>query len=349
MEKSNFGSSLYFVADIGANHDGNLDRALRLIELAKESGAHAAKFQNFQAAKIVNRIGFENLANGIATHQSNWKKPVFESYQDASISQDWTAHLYEKCRCCEIDYFTSPYDYESVDHVDSFVELYKIGSGDITWTDFIRYISSKGKPVLLATGAATDKEVELAVSTVLGVNPNLVLMQCNTNYTIDQDKHKFVNLNVLRTYCEKYPQVILGLSDHTKGHATVCGAVALGARVIEKHFTDDNTREGPDHQFAMNPAMWRKMVTTATEVYESLGDGVKRVEENEVDSRIVQQRSMHAIKYVPAGKSIQRADFEALRPCPEDAVRPYEFLDIIGRSVKRSLQTGDYLSRSDFE
>ncbi len=343
-----FDSSLYFVADIGANHDGDLGRAFRLIELAKEAGADAAKFQHFQAPKIVSKHGFE-LLQGATSHQSEWKKSVYDVYEDASLSQDWTAKLKEACEQYQIDFFTSPYDFQSVDHVDPFVDFYKIGSGDITWTRFIEYVASKNKPIMLATGAADFEDVKRAANAVLETGCDLVLMQCNTNYTVDVDKHRYVNLNVLRTYAEHFPGVVLGLSDHTLGYATVCGAVALGATVIEKHFTDDNEREGPDHRFAMNPENWRIMVDTANEVFEARGDGVKRVEANEIESRIVQQRSLWAVRELRAGEVISENDFEALRPCPNDAVRPHELIGFVGKRLIRTLSSGDCLSYGDVE
>ena len=121
-------------------------------------------------------------------------------------------------------------------------------------------IAQKGKPVLLATGAATMEDVERAVATVLAYNRKLVLLQCNTNYTGSLENFRFINLRVLETYTIRYPHMVLGLSDHTPGHSAVLGAIALGARVIEKHFTDDNRRIGPDHSFAMNPRTWREMI-----------------------------------------------------------------------------------------
>ena len=254
-------SPVYFIADIGANHDGDINRAFKLIELAKIAGANAAKFQNFQANKIVSKLGFEKLSN--LSHQSKWKKSVYEVYKDASISFEWTHKLKEKCDEVGIDYFTSPYDIESVENVDKYVELYKIGSGDITWIEFIKYIAKKKKPILIASGASEMKDVERAVNTILKFNSKVVLMQCNTNYSIDINKHKFTNLNVLNSFRKKFPGLILGLSDHTSTNITVLGAIALGARVIEKHFTDDNNREGPDHKFAINPIKWKKMIDEA--------------------------------------------------------------------------------------
>ena len=242
----------YFIADVGANHDGELARAFKLIELAKEAGADAVKFQNFIAEKIVSKYGFENLG-GNSTHQSNWKKSVFDTYVDASLSREWTLPIVEKCREVGITYFTSPYDFDSVDHVEEHLDAYKIGSGDITWHEILDYIAKKDKTVLLATGAATLQEVKDAVGVITASNMKLGLMQCNTNYTVDHDKAHYANLNALKLYSEEFPGMVLGLSDHSMNPATIIASVSLGARFFEKHFTDDKRREGPDHKFAVDP------------------------------------------------------------------------------------------------
>jgi len=224
----------YFIADIAANHDGDLERAKSLIRLAKEAGADAAKFQNFQAHKIVSDYGFKTMG-GQQSHQAKWKKSVFEVYRDASVPFDWTPILKEECDKQGIDYFSSPYDFEAVDMLENYVPAYKVGSGEIDWIEALEYMASKGKRMVIATGAATIGEVQKAVHAILHINPNLVLKQCNTNYTASLENFKYINLNVLKTYAVMFPQVVLGLSDHTPGHATVLGAVTLGARVIEKH------------------------------------------------------------------------------------------------------------------
>jgi N-acetylneuraminate synthase len=209
-------NNLYFIADIGANHNGSLEKAKTLIRLAKEAGADAAKFQNFQANKIVSKKGFDNM-KGKLTHQSKWKKSVYEVYEDASISKEWTQTLKEECKKYDIDYFTSPYDFESVDLVDPYVDLYKIGSGDISWLDIIEYILDKQKPVLIATGASTLKDVDRVMKMAMAKTNDLVLMQCNTNYTGSIENFQYCNLNVLKTYKENYPDVMLGLSDQAYG------------------------------------------------------------------------------------------------------------------------------------
>jgi N-acetylneuraminate synthase len=337
------GHPLYFIADIGANHDGDINRALRLIELAKEAGADAAKFQNFKANKIVSKFGFENLG-GQLSHQSKWKKGVYEVYEDASISQDWTSILKAKCDEVGIDYFSSAYDFDSVDHIDPYVDIYKIGSGDITWLDMLAYTAQKNKPVIIATGASEMEDVNRAMATLEANTSDIVLMQCNTNYTVDPDKYKYVNLNVLKTYAKKFPNAVLGLSDHTVGHATVVGAVTLGARVIEKHFTDDNDREGPDHKFAMNPTNWRQMVDTANEVYQALGDGIKRVEPNEEKSLIVQQRSLRAVHNLQVGQTISYKNLEALRPIPTGGIPPYKIEELLGKTLMKPLKKGEHIT-----
>ena len=154
----------YFIADIAANHDGDLEKAKELIYLCAEAGSNAAKFQHFTAETIVSDYGFKSLGNQ-QSHQSKWKKNVFDVYQDASLNQDWTPILKETCDKAGITFLTSPYSYELVDKVDSYLSAYKIGSGDITWLGIVDYIASKNKPVLLATGASNMYEVDMAMST----------------------------------------------------------------------------------------------------------------------------------------------------------------------------------------
>ncbi len=343
-----FDQPLFFVADIAANHDGDLDRAYKLIELVKEAGAHAAKFQNFVAEKIVSRSGFDNLG-GQLSHQSKWKKSVYETYEDASISYNWTAKLKEKCDEVGIEYFTSPYDFESVDHVDPYVPAYKIGSGDVTWHEIIEYIAGKGKPVFIATGASTMNEVQLAMDALQKHTQDIVLMQCNTNYTASPENLKYINLNVFKTYAQVFPDMVLGLSDHTHGHATVVGAVPLGARVFEKHFTDDNNREGPDHKFAMNPKTWKEMVARANEVYLSLGDGNKIIEKNEQETAVLQRRGLHFTKNLQEGHLLEHNDLFPLRPRNPDGIPPYEIINMVGKELKRNVTADDYIRREDVE
>ena len=333
----------YFIADISANHDGDLERAKLLIRLSAEAGADAAKFQNFRASRIVSEHGFSNLGQQLS-HQSKWKKSVFQVYQEASLPWEWTPILKQECGACGIEYFSAPYDLEAVDMLDPYVELFKIGSGDITWPEMLRKVAAKQKPVLLATGASNLEEVQRAVEEIVKINPRLVLMQCNTNYTASLENFRHIHLRVLESYRSMFPDAVLGLSDHTPGHATVLGAVALGARVIEKHFTDDNHREGPDHPFSMTPQTWREMVDRTRELEYALGSSLKQIAGNERDTVVVQRRCLRAVADLRAGTILLPEMLEALRPAPRDAVMPYDLSKIVGRKLTRDLSAGQYLS-----
>ena len=338
----------YFIADIAANHDGSLERAKDLIYLAKEAGADAAKFQHFKAETIVSDKGFKSLGSQ-SSHQASWKKSVFEIYKNASVSLEWSPILKETCKKADIAFFTSPYDFDLVNHIDEYVPAYKIGSGDITWIELIQYISNKNKPCILASGASTLKDVERAISVMLENNQNIALMQCNTNYTAQLENFKYIHLNVLKKYRQLYPDMVLGLSDHTPGHATVLGAVALGARIIEKHFTDDINREGPDHKFSMDPQSWKDMVDRTRELEAALGDEIKKVEDNEKETSVVQRRSIVVKQNIEKGKVIHKSDLTLLRPCPLDGVEPYYIDEIVGRTLNTSLAAGVHVKWTDLE
>lgn len=336
----------YFIADIAANHDGDLARARDLIHIAAAAGADAAKFQHFKAGSIVSDKGFRTLG-GARSHQAAWKKSVFEVYQDASVPLRWTRSLKETCDQAGIAFFTSPYDLELVDAVDEFVPAFKIGSGDITWHEIVRHIAAKGKPTLIASGASSMDEVHAAVCQALAVNPQVGLMQCNTNYTAALANYRCIQLNVLKCYRAMYPDMVVGLSDHTLGHATVLGAVALGARMIEKHFTDDTSREGPDHHFAMSPEAWREMVQATRELEAALGTGVKQVERNERECAVLQRRALRLAADLTAGTRLAREHFSVLRPCPAGAIDPTHLPALIGRVLARPVKSADLLQWTD--
>ncbi len=337
------GTPTYFIADIAANHDGDLERAKLLIRLAKEAGADAAKFQNFTAHKIVSDFGFRALG-GQLSHQAAWKKSVFEVYEDASVPHDWTPILKEECDRVGIDYFSSAYDFEAVDMLEPFVPAYKIGSGDIDWTEMLLHTAKKGKPVLVATGASSMVDVVHAVETLESVTSDLVLMQCNTNYTADDSNFDHIHLSVLRTYRTMFPNIVLGLSDHTHGHTTVLGAVALGATVIEKHFTDDNDREGPDHAFAMNPTTWSEMVASTRELERALGSTLKFVAENEKQTSLLQRRCLRAARHVSAEQTITRDMIDVVRPATSDAIRPPKIEAVVGTKAAIDIPAGEALT-----
>jgi N-acetylneuraminate synthase len=336
----------YFIADIAANHDGDLERAKKLIRLAGEAGADAAKFQHFQAPKIVSDYGFAHM-NAQVSHQARWKKSVTQVYAEASVSWKWTPILKEECDKAGVDFFTSPYDHDSIEHVNPYVPAFKIGSGEIDWIEALEHMASKGKPVIIATGAADIGEVQRAVHAILKINKQLCVMQCNTNYTASPENYDHIHLNVLKTYAAMFPDAVMGLSDHTHGNATVLGAVTLGARVIERHFTDSNDREGPDHKFAMNPQDWAHMVAETRLLERALGSADKFITGNEQDTQVVQRRCLRAARDIQAGEVFTREMIDVLRPAAPGAIKPNEIPNVIGTKALADIPFGKELRWTD--
>ena len=339
---------VFFIADIAANHDGDLQRAKDLIWIAAEAGADCAKFQHFSADTIVSDYGFKDLGSQ-QSHQKTWKKSVYEVYEEASLNPEWTAELKKTCDDAGIVFMTSPYSMELVDYVDEYVTAYKIGSGDVTWLEIIDHMAAKNKPLLLATGASSLDDVERAMEVISRRSNPVVLMQCNTNYTASNDNFEYIHLNVLNTYREKFPHAILGLSDHTHGCASVLGSIALGARVIEKHFTDNCERVGPDHKFSMNPTTWKEMIERSRELESSLGASVKKVEENEKQTVVLQRRALRAKSDLISGHKISKDDLIPLRPCPENALEPFYIDDILDKNLKNNIKEGNVITWDDIQ
>ena len=307
-----------------------------MIKLSAKAGANAAKFQHFKAETIVSDAGFKSL--GKMAHQKKWKQSVFKTYKKASINPNWNSILKKECKKNKIDYMTAPYDLGYVDDVKKDIVAYKIGSGDITWKKIIKKISQKNKPIIIATGASSLKDVYRAVKVILKFNSiKPVLMQCNTNYDNSVKNLNYLNLNVLNQYKKIFKDnVILGLSDHTHGHVSVLGAVSLGARVVEKHFTDSNLRSGPDHKFSMNPASWAKMVKDVRILEKTLGDGKKKIEHNEKQSVIVQRRGAWLNKNVKKGEILKDEMIDFLRPCPNNSIDIFEIQKYLGKKFNKS-------------
>jgi N-acetylneuraminate synthase len=296
----------------------------------------------------VSDYGFRSLG-GQLDHQATWSKSVFEVYQDASLPWEWTPILAKHCAEIGIEFMSSPYDVEAVAHLDPYVNAYKVGSGDVNWLEELAFIALMGKPVIIATGASTLDDVHRAMTLLTEAGVPIVLMQCNTNYTGEESNFDNLNLNVLTTFAQSFPKAILGLSDHSKGHVAVLGAVSLGARVIEKHFTDDQSRLGPDHSFSLNPNEWQKMVVETRILERCLGNGIKIIEPNEEESRIVQRRGLRYSTNLKAGSTLKKNDLIALRPLTINAIDPWESEDLIGRKIRIDVEADQVVTRNDFE
>lgn len=330
------GYPCYTIAEIGSNFDRDLARAKKLVDLAKEAGANAVKFQCFKADKIVSKEGFQGLKMGF---QSRWNKPVYEIYQAAEFPRDWTKELFEYSKEKNITFFSSPYDKEAVDMLDEIgVPAFKIGSGDITWLEMLKYIAGKGKPVILGTGASTMQEIEEAVQAIKSVgNDKLILLQCVTNYPSSFDSANIRAMPLLR---EKFATPV-GYSDHTPGYIVPMGSVVLGGCMIEKHFTDDKTRSGPDHPFAMDFNDFKTMVENIRLLEKALGKSIKELYPEENETVVLQRRCIRAKEDIAKGTKINEEMLEILRPAPGGAIYPKDFNKIVGRVAKTDIKKGE--------
>lgn len=220
----------YTIAEIGSNFDNSIDKAFKLIDLATDAGADAVKFQSFKAESLVSDEGFRNLKIG---YQLKWKKSVSEVYKNAEFPREWHKKIFDYCKKKDIEFFSAPYDKAAVDQLDELgVPAYKIGSGDITWLENIKYIAIKNKPIILATGASEMNQISEAIKTIKSTgNDKIVLLQCVTNYPASFES---INLKVLNLFRRKF-DCLVGYSDHTPGSSVAVGSVAIGGCMIEKH------------------------------------------------------------------------------------------------------------------
>jgi len=322
--------SVYVIAEIGSNHDGNLARAKNLIQLAKECGADAAKFQSFTAEGLISKRGFENKSS----FQSKWKKSVWDTYVSAEMPRKWHFELSDYAKSQGIDLFTSPWDEEALDFLVKIdAPAIKIGSGDIDNYDLLAKAGATRKPILLGTGASTLSEVETAVDIIKSAgNSEIILMHCVVNYPSNINQ---ANIRALPTL-ETAFGLPVGYSDHAPGDLVPVSSVSLGAVAIEKHFTDDKSREGPDHPHSMTPKEFSQMVAKIRTLEKALGDGMKKPVADEDETKILQRRSIFAVKKIKRGDKIAKTDVRLLRPATGIAPK---YLDaVIGRTASHDIE-----------
>ena len=291
-------NSPYIIAEIGSNHDGDFNRAKRLIHLAKEAGADAVKFQSFHADLLCNPLGLK---------EGRWvKDPSYPLLKSLELPLDWLPKLRDAVK--DIDFLSTPFDLASLDALISLdVPFIKIASGDITYRELLEKAALSGKPIFLSTGHATLDEIERALDWMS--RADVILLHCVSAYPCPIDRS---NVLVIKTLQEHF-SLPVGLSDHSPGHLVPILATALGACVIEKHFTDDRNRTGPDHPFALNVDEFAKMVQSVREAKCALGSGEKVpcfVEESE---RVMARRAFYAARDLQAGIRLQRGDVKFVR------------------------------------
>lgn len=318
----------YIIAEIGSNFDGSLTKAKKLIKLAKQSGADAVKFQTFTAKGLIMKQGFDRKT----AFQAKWKNSVWETYKKAEFPREWHKELNNFSKKMGIHFFTSPWDFEAVDMLDALnPPAFKIGSGDITYLEILKYVASKKKPIILATGASTIKEVEDAVKTIKSTgNKQIILLHSVTQYPSPIEDANLLVLERLR----KTFQLNVGYSDHSPGSLVALASVTLGARIIEKHFTDDPSLSGPDHPHSMDPKSFSSMVKDIRILQRALGDGKKKVEKSEKETRIIQRRGIWTIKPIKKGEKFSKENIVAVRPVL--GVPASKFGTVMGKKAKHN-------------
>ncbi len=317
----------YIIAEIGVNHEGNMDIAKRLIDEAQEGGAHAVKFQTYKADTIAskNSPSYWDLTKEKTTSQHK----LFKKYD-----KFWKTEFEELRKYCDhadIEFLSTPFDLESATFLNDLMDVFKISSSDITNKPFIEYICQFGKPIILSTGAANMDEILSAVGWIQVKKNTLSLLHCILNYpTLDEN----ANLGMIMHLKEKFPQIIIGYSDHTlpKEMDTLVTSMMLGAKIVEKHFTHDKSLPGNDHYHAMDKNDLQLFISKANEIIKLIGSYKKKSLDTEELARLNARRSLVAKKQIEQGSIITEEDLTFKRPA--HGIPPYNFEDLIGKRAK---------------
>ena len=336
------GEPVFVIAEAGVNHNGDLERAKRLVEVAVEAGVDAVKFQTFRAELVVSpeapQADYQAKNTGRVESQLDMARRL-------ELGAEAFRALRDHCADLGIMFLSTPFDEVSADLLEDLdVPAFKVGSGELTNHRFLKYLAEKGRPILLSTGMSGLEEVSAAVEVIRSTgNSSICLFHCVSNYPTDPAD---CNLKAMATMRDRF-RCPVGWSDHTLGSHVSCAAVALGAELIEKHFTLDRTLPGPDHKASAEPDELAAMVRQIRDVEASLGDGVKRCRESEKNTAEVARRSVHAAGPIAAGSEIRAGDLVAMRPgtgIPAERIN-----DVVGRRTVRDVAAGQKLSESDFE
>jgi len=332
----------FIIAEAGVNHNGDIRLAHKLVDAAKEAGADAVKFQTFKAENVVSKLADKAEYQKETT---NSKESQYEMIKKLELSFEDFVKIKDYCDKKDIIFLSTPFDYESVGFLESLVPLYKIGSGEITNLPFLEYVAKKGKPMILSTGMSTLGEVEEAVKTIINVTSSLplTLLHCVSNYPA---KYEDVNLKAMLTLKEVF-ELPVGYSDHTLGIEIAIAAVALGAKVIEKHFTLDRGLPGPDHKASLEPDELKKMVKAIRNVEKALGSGIKKPAQSELKVMKVARRSLVAARDIRAGEVIKESDILIKRP--GTGILPKFKEIIIGMRLTRDVKKDNPFDWEDFK
>jgi N-acetylneuraminate synthase/N,N'-diacetyllegionaminate synthase len=320
------------IAEAGSNHNGSLEQAKKMIDAAVEAGVDAVKFQIFKAEELYSKY----------TPEFSYLKGqnVYELIKNIETPREWIKELARHCKEKNVDFLASVFDFEAVDILDKYVPAFKIASFEITDLELLKYAAEKGKPMIISTGMANLGEIEDAINVIKSIgNEDIILLHCNSLYPTPVE---VVNLRAMETMRTAF-KVPAGFSDHTLGIHIPIAAVAMGACVIEKHFTLSRKMKGPDHSFAIEPDELKEMVRCIRQVEKAKGNGIKEKSELESEEMYVKaRRSIHAKVNIPKGTKITRDMLIIKRP--EYGIKP-KFIDIVdGREAKKVIKEDEWIT-----
>jgi len=331
----------YVIAEAGSNHNGDLDLAKELVDVAAAAGADAVKFQTFRAEDLY-------VEDSGEVEYLDDDRSIYDIIESMEMPYEWIPTLHEYCHERDVQFLSTPFDERSAAELSEYVPAWKVASYTSSHHPFLEHLAETGKPVIMSTGAHTLDEVRESVEALResGVD-GLALLQCVAAYPTPLEDS---NVRVVETLAEEFG-VLAGLSDHTLDPVTApSAAVALGASVVEKHFTLDKTMEGPDHEFALEPDELDEMVGTIRRTESALGSGEKQVLDVEEELYEKARRAIHAVRDVEAGETISEDDVKILRPGDrESGLHPKHYDDVVGRTAGRDIDRGAGITRNDLK
>lgn len=324
------GKPVFIIAEAGSNHDRKLGQAKQLIDVAADAGADAIKFQTFSADKIVARTG----PKAGYMEKVSGKESVYEILKRIELPREWHRELANYASKKGLIFLSSPFDEEAVDLLDELgAPAFKVASGELTNLPLIEYMARKGKPMIVSTGAATMNEVEEAVSAIRDTgNKKIVLLHCVANYPAAPEDANLLAMSAIK----KKFKLPVGYSDHTLGISASLAAAALGAVMIEKHFTLSRELPGPDHFYAIEPNELKAMVDGIRTAEKMRGTSTKKPVKAEQETRKLARRSIFAKVDIPAGNIIKKEMLVTLRPAI--GLEPKHFESIVGKKAKRDIK-----------
>lgn len=328
-------SHVFVIAEAGVNHNGNIEIAKKLIDAAILSEADAIKFQTFKAENLVTK----NAPKAQYQKTNTGDGGQYDMLKNLELSLQEHIILKDYCEKKGIIFISTPFDFESVNLLEKIdVPLYKVSSGDLTNIPLIKYIAKLKKPMIISTGMANLGEVEEAIGVVKETgNSQINLLHCTSNYPTNYED---VNLNAMITLKNTF-KIPVGYSDHTIGIEVPIAAVAMGAQIIEKHFTLDKNMEGPDHKTSLNPEEFSQMVSNIRNIEKSFGDGIKRCNQSEEKSKFVSRKSIVARKLIKKGEIILADMIDFKRP--EGGISPKYTESIIGSKALNDIQKDSFI------